>query len=290
MEYTYTIKCKISNKMYHGCRVSKDAHPSEFWDTYFTSSSIVHALIKENGVTSFEIIEVTPYINCGAYEAETQFLIENNCAASDNWLNMSNNEFSKCHMSDLVKSRMMAKYGVEHNSQLASTRLKISKKQKEIWKSLEYREHRKDLSLSRHNVEHHMKSKEISQKVKDTCIEKYGVTNVFATEEVKTKIKETFEEKYNGHPRKTHAVKDKYTETIKHKYNVDHFSKTDIFKDKIQDTWKQKSVEDLEEHTNNSKNVRANDPILECQHCGKFIKNKGLFNRWHNDNCKQNKG
>ena len=276
--------------MYHGCRVSKDAHPSEFWDTYFTSSAIVHALIEENGVNSFEIIEITPYINGGAYEAETQFLIENNCSASNDWLNMSNNEFSKCHMSDLVKSRMMAKYGVEHNSQLASTRLKISIANKEIWKSESYRMKRKEDCITKYGVDHPMKWPDISQKVKDTCLEKYGVTNVFASEEVKEKIKEAFKEKYNGHPRKTQAVKDKYTKTIKNKYNVDHFSKTDIFKDKIQDAWEQKSVEDLEAHKNNSKNVRANDPILECQHCGKFIKNKGLFNRWHNNNCKQNKG
>lgn len=290
MEYTYTIQCKISNRKYHGSRVSKYAIPSELLVTYFTSSNIVQSLIEQNGINSFKILEIIEYPKSGAYDAETKFLVDNDCANSLEWLNQSNNEYSKCHASDIVKSRMMNKYGVEHNSQLPSTRLKISNKQKEIWKSLEYRENRKALSLYRHNVDHHMKSEAIAQKVKDTCLEKYGVTSPLASNDIKLKIKETFEEKYSGHPRKTQAVKDKYTETIKEKYNVDHFSKTDIFKDKIQEAWQNKSIDELEEHKNNSKNIRANDPIFECQYCGRFIKNKGLFNRWHNDNCKQNKG
>lgn len=290
VQYTYTIKFLPTGQMYHGSRTAEGCHPSELWVTYFTSSNIVKDLIKKYGEDSFTIIDIEEHPNNDAYDKETKFLVENNCSESDEWLNMSNNEFSKCHSSELVKSRMLYKYGVEHNMQLPFVREKISKANKEHWKNPEYRKKRKRLYFEKHGVTHHMHNKDVVKKIEETCISKYGVNNVAKADKIKAKIEKTFIDKYGKHPRQTKEVKAKQVNTLLEKYGVKHYSHTDDFKQKINETWENKTDEELEKHRNHSKNTRANDPIFECPHCGRNIKNKGNFNRWHNDNCRQNKG
>lgn len=52
--YTYCIKFKPTGQVYYGSRCCKTAHPSEFWVSYFTSSKLVHSMIKAYGKDSFE--------------------------------------------------------------------------------------------------------------------------------------------------------------------------------------------------------------------------------------------
>jgi hypothetical protein len=289
MEYTYTIRFKLTNQKYHGCKYGKDANSLEFFKSYFTSSKIVKNLIKEHGIDAFEILDITEYPNGGAYEAESKFLLENDCANSDEWLNKSNNDYNLPHSSDIVKSRMLAKYGVEHNMQLESTKEKISIAAKNNWKNEEYRNKIKNTFLENYGYSNPNKSEEIKNKIKNTNLEKYGVENVYQSEEIKNKIKNTFLENYGMHPKQTEKVKEKCKKNSIEKYGVDHYAKTDEFKNKIRTTWNNKSQEELDIFKNKSKKARENDPILECPHCHKLIKNKGLFNRWHNDNCKEYK-
>lgn len=51
--YTYLLLFKPTNQLYYGVRYSKNCHPNDFWNTYFTSSKIIHFLIKIYGKESF---------------------------------------------------------------------------------------------------------------------------------------------------------------------------------------------------------------------------------------------
>lgn len=54
--FTYRIGWSNANLNYYGARYAKNAHPSELWSTYFTSSKTVMKLRKEFGEP--DIIEV----------------------------------------------------------------------------------------------------------------------------------------------------------------------------------------------------------------------------------------
>jgi hypothetical protein len=49
LPYTYLIGWKQYNTWYYGCKFGKDAHPKNFWKTYFTSSKEVAKFRKEYG-------------------------------------------------------------------------------------------------------------------------------------------------------------------------------------------------------------------------------------------------
>ncbi|AHZ60129.1 NUMOD3 motif family protein [Dickeya phage phiDP23.1] len=51
--YVYRIKSKQGH-FYYGCRYAQGCHPSDFWKTYFTSSTPVKLLIEEHGEDFFE--------------------------------------------------------------------------------------------------------------------------------------------------------------------------------------------------------------------------------------------
>lgn len=51
--YVYRIKSKQGH-FYYGCRYAQGCHPSDFWTTYFTSSTPVKLLIEEHGEDFFE--------------------------------------------------------------------------------------------------------------------------------------------------------------------------------------------------------------------------------------------
>ena len=101
MEYCYLITFKPTGQMYLGSRTAKDADPEEFWNknhknAYFTSSKVVHRLIKEFGEDSFEINPLKLFPDGGAYEHETMLLQEMNLKDDINWLNLSNNVRGTC--------------------------------------------------------------------------------------------------------------------------------------------------------------------------------------------------
>ena len=286
IEYTYLIEFKPTGQLYFGSKYGKNANPDTFWKDYFTSSNAVKDLIKEHGVDSFEILAITPYPDGGAYDAETKFLIENDCANSDLWLNESNNDYCLPHDSAVVKQRMIKKYGVTHNTQIPGVKEKQHQKRLETVLDPDWKEMNRQRYFQKTGVYHSRQIKENQEKVEATVLEKYGVKCVFESEEIKDKIKRGFIEKYGMHPKQTDAVKQKYRETMLKKHGVDSYQKTDEFKAKITETWEQKPKEVLEKHRNASKSVRANDPVIQCIHCRKVVKGLGTFNQWHGDNCK----
>lgn len=53
--YTYKLIFKPTGQYYYGVRYAKGCNPNDLWDKYFTSSKHVHKLIKEYGLSSFNI-------------------------------------------------------------------------------------------------------------------------------------------------------------------------------------------------------------------------------------------
>jgi len=281
--------------MYHGCRTSINANPNEFWKTYFTSSKTIHELIKEYGDDSFEIIDIIEHPNNDAYEAETKFLIEHDCANSDVWLNKSNNDYNLCHSDKEFKKRMIAKYGVDHNmksEKLILERYKIHESKYgvyHVWQRVDIKDKIKMTNIDKYGVPYPMQSDVIKNKVYSTNIMKYGVACVFANDDIKKKICKTFDMKYGCHPRKLKITDDKRKITCISKYGVDSFSKTDEFKTIVRNkVWDSLSNDEKETIRNKSRIARQNDPVITCEYCCMSVKNKGTFNRFHGNNCKLN--
>jgi hypothetical protein len=102
MEYCYIITFKPTGQMYLGSRSAKNADPTEFWNknhqtAYFTSSKIIHKLIKIFGEDSFETNLILTFPMGGAYKHETMLLQEMNLKDDINWLNRSNNTRGVCN-------------------------------------------------------------------------------------------------------------------------------------------------------------------------------------------------
>lgn len=63
VRYVYYLKNKTTELKYIGARYSKNCNPSDFWVTYFTSSKLIHALIKIYGVDDFEFKILKTFTN-----------------------------------------------------------------------------------------------------------------------------------------------------------------------------------------------------------------------------------
>jgi general stress protein YciG len=91
--YVYELICKSTGKWYVGCQTGKDANPGKLGKSYFTSSSTVAKLFKENP-ENFEIkILFESFEKGSVYEMETLILKERN--ARDNLMswNLHNNDY-----------------------------------------------------------------------------------------------------------------------------------------------------------------------------------------------------
>jgi hypothetical protein len=98
--YFYIIRHKFSNRRYAGSKWSIGSDPSNFFKEkgYFTSSKLIHNIIKEEGIDAFDVEEIIreeeikiPFGWSNIFEYETWFLESNNCAKDDKWLNQHNN-------------------------------------------------------------------------------------------------------------------------------------------------------------------------------------------------------
>ncbi len=159
-QYFYIIRNIIEDKFYAGSRYANGCNPKELLknDGYCTSSNTVKLQIALHGLEIFEIVEIVTdfgFLN-NAYDFETWFLQLHNCAASDRWYNMHNNDFGSSYGTEPFKINMMNKHGVTH-------------------------------------CMHDPKTKE---KLKNTNLERYGVVNVFQNEDIKEKIKNVNFEKH----------------------------------------------------------------------------------------------
>ena len=88
MPYTYYLYHVPTGKKYYGCQYGNNAHPSNLWTIYFTSSEYVEELIKMYGKESF-IAEVRKTFHSGekARYWEDRVLHRLKAPERDDWLN-----------------------------------------------------------------------------------------------------------------------------------------------------------------------------------------------------------
>jgi hypothetical protein len=90
--YTYFLLHKPTGKKYYGARWSKNCHPTDLWQNYFTSSKHVKKLIEEYGKNSF-VHSVRKTFNsvdeCRKWEERV--LRKLNVTSNDSWLNKNVN-------------------------------------------------------------------------------------------------------------------------------------------------------------------------------------------------------
>lgn len=91
LPFTYLLVHKRTGKLYYGVRCSRGCHPSDLWTKYFSSSKIVKAIIREEGLDAFSYeIRKTFDTREDALRWEHRFLTRVNAAESDRWLNKFN--------------------------------------------------------------------------------------------------------------------------------------------------------------------------------------------------------
>ena len=88
LAYTYLIKCP-NDKFYYGYRSANQTSPEDdLWNHYFTSSKVIQELREQYSDDEFiATIDKTFETAEEAYEYEKNFLTENDCVKSDDWLN-----------------------------------------------------------------------------------------------------------------------------------------------------------------------------------------------------------
>lgn len=94
--FTYLISWSHLDIHYYGVRYSKDCHPKDIWNNYFTSSIPVENFRELNGEP--DIIKVNFIFDSGdeARAYEEHFLRENNCVKDFKWLNLCNGGKDYC--------------------------------------------------------------------------------------------------------------------------------------------------------------------------------------------------
>jgi hypothetical protein len=141
--YTYLLKCIPENKFYYGVRYAYGCSPSDFWNTYFTSSKHIHELINKYGKSSF-VFEIRKIFDTEKHARlwERTVIKRMNMVLDDKFINkscpgdnfgfatgknnpMANQDLKKIMMINKTKS-LIEKYGVDHNSKIDSFRENIS--------------------------------------------------------------------------------------------------------------------------------------------------------------------
>lgn len=125
MAFTYLIGWKKLDKWYYGVRFAKDAHPSDLFTKYFTSSKNVHDFLKKNGMP--DVIEIRKKFTNkkDAIDWESKVLTRMKVVQSEKWLNKTNNKAicTSCNHKWSKESR--------EKSSKSHTGLKHSEKHKE---------------------------------------------------------------------------------------------------------------------------------------------------------------
>jgi hypothetical protein len=155
--FTYYLYHKPTGKKYYGVRTAKGCCPSDLWTKYFSSSTVVHDLIKEYGMNSFEVEVRKVFDNKrDAILWERNVLIRLKASKSDLWLNKHN--------------------GGGAGSHTEQTRKKIAKNNSRYWQG-----------KKRPELSEKLKGHEVSEVTKDKI--RKSLKGIPLKEETKLKMK-----------------------------------------------------------------------------------------------------
>ena len=93
LPFTYVLMFKPTGQRYYGVRYAKNAHPSQLWATYFTSSKVIKNLLKEHGTEAFEVVVRRTFTSKeSAVIWESKVLKRLNASHNENWFNQINGD------------------------------------------------------------------------------------------------------------------------------------------------------------------------------------------------------
>lgn len=133
--YTYLIKFKPTGQIYYGASYAnsgkKIANPTQFWNTYFTSSSYIKKLVEEYGKDAFEYQVRKVFERADqALKCEKKVLTKFDAKFNSRWLNKSNGygsagftkhtEETKAKISKANKGRKLPTKTKEHREKLSN--------------------------------------------------------------------------------------------------------------------------------------------------------------------------
>jgi hypothetical protein len=142
LPFTYVLTFKPTGQRYYGVRYAKNAHPSQLWTTYFTSSKVIKSLLTEHGPEAFTVsVRRTFTTKESAVLWESRVLNRLNASHSNQWFNQINGDanfasilewsdeakakyserrkgiqFSEEHKANLAKAKQGTKQSEEHKS------------------------------------------------------------------------------------------------------------------------------------------------------------------------------
>lgn len=189
--YFYIIKHKPSGKLYAGCKYARNSNPKTFMTSlgYKTSQNTIKKLINEDGLESFEIVTILIEKECGCHvhEYETRFLIENNCAKNEEWIN--------CHNNNQVSTRVPLKGWVVAKNINTGETIKIQKHlfdSSDEWVSPNLGLKRQDETKRNISEAHkgYIPSEETKLKLREQSRHKVPVKNINTGETKRVSVKE----------------------------------------------------------------------------------------------------
>jgi hypothetical protein len=96
--FTYCVTHKPSGRKYYGVRFKNGCKPSDLWNKYFTSSKVIHILIKKDGLSAFDIeIRKTFKTKEDAIEWEFKVLRRVKVVGRSEWINASAGKAAPCN-------------------------------------------------------------------------------------------------------------------------------------------------------------------------------------------------
>ena len=121
--YTYRITCIPTGQSYYGVRYANNCNPSDLWNTYFTSSTIVHKLIKVHGPDQFQT-EIRKIFEKGEDARAWECGVLTRLKANTNpvWLNMHNGAQRACCLD------ISAKNGTANKGRKRNPEFKLERK------------------------------------------------------------------------------------------------------------------------------------------------------------------
>lgn len=168
--YFYIIQHVKSGKYYAGVRHGKGCDPNELLKVtgYKTSSRYVHALIEEDGLSSFVINRIRTFRTIDeAISYEQRFLTKVNAMNNDTFINMSNGG-SVSH--ETLLHGMLRAHGVDNYS-----------------KTPEFNEKYKATCQANWGVDHYLQTDEFKEKLKRDSQERWGSDSYMSTDEFRRK-------------------------------------------------------------------------------------------------------
>lgn len=133
--YTYLIGWTSLNRYYYGVRYSPNAHPSDLWKTYFTSSKHVKSFRSLHGEPDIIQVRQTFSSKDKAILWESRVLKRMKVRETDSWLNKND-----CAAPPIMMGKDHPLYGIGHSPEtIEKMRINGKGKGKGVPKSADHR-------------------------------------------------------------------------------------------------------------------------------------------------------